>query len=101
MAIRAAGLIDQLARVGFEVDDLADSPVVPWRPDRANPRAQNLHAVLDAVRSTTKRVADALVERDRMALVLGGDCTIGIGAIAGIQQAIGPIALATSTCIRT
>jgi arginase len=94
VAIRAAGLTEQLGRVGFKVSDLGDSPVVPWRPDRANPRAQNLEAVLDTVRSTTKRVADALVEHDRMILVLGGDCTVGIGTIAGIQQAIGPIALA-------
>ena len=93
-AIRAAGLIDQLGRVGFQVDDLGDSPVVPWRPDRANPRAQNLHAVLEMVHTTTKRVADALVERDRMALVLGGDCTVEMGTVAGIQQAIGPLALA-------
>lgn len=93
-AIRAAGLMAQLGRVGFEARDLGDSPVVPWRPDRANPRAQNLEAVLDTVRSTTKRVADALVERDRMALVLGGDCTVGIGTVAGIQQATGPVALA-------
>ena len=93
-AIRAAGLTEQLGRVGFEVRDLGDSPVVPWRPDRANPRAQNLQAVLDTVHSTTKRVADALVERDRMILVLGGDCTVGIGTVAGIQQAIGPVALA-------
>jgi arginase len=93
MAIRAAGLIDQLGRVGFQVDDLGDSPVVPWRPDRANPQAQNLHAVLETVQTTTKRVADALVQRDRIALVLGGDCTVGIGTVAGIQQAIGPVAL--------
>jgi arginase len=93
-AIRAAGLIDQLARVGFQMDDLEDSPVVPWRPDRANPPAQNLQAVLETVRTTTKRVADALVQRDRIALVLGGDCTVGIGTVAGIQQAIGPVALA-------
>jgi arginase len=93
-AMRAAGLIDQLGRVGFQVDDLGDSPVIPWRPDRANPQAQNLHAVLETVQTTTKRVADALVERDRIALVLGGDCTVGIGTIAGTQQAIGPVALA-------
>jgi arginase len=93
-AIRAAGLLDQLGRVGFEVDDLGDSPVVPWRPDRANPQAQNLQAVLETVQTTTKRVADALAERDRIALVLGGDCTVGIGTVAGIQQAIGPVALA-------
>jgi arginase family enzyme len=58
-AIRAAGLIGQLGRVGFEVSDLRDSPIVPWRPDRANPRARNLQAVVDVVRSTTERVTDA------------------------------------------
>jgi arginase len=93
-AIRAAGLIDQLGRVDLQVDDLGDSPVVPWRPDRANPQAQNLQAVVETVQATTKRVADALAERDRIALVLGGDCTVGIGTVAGIQQAIGPVALA-------
>jgi arginase len=75
------------------VDDVGESPVVPWRPDRANPQAQNLHAVPKTVQTTTKRVADALVQRDRIALVLGGDCTVGIGTVAGIQQAIGPVAL--------
>jgi arginase len=76
------------------VDDVGESPVVPWRPDRANPQAQNLHAVPKTVQTTTKRVADALVQRDRLALVLNGDCTVGIGTVAGIQQAIGPVALA-------
>jgi arginase len=93
-AIRAAGLIEQLGRVGFEVSDLGDSPVVPWRPDRANPRAQNLEAVVEVVRSTARRVADALVERDRIALVLGGDCTVGIGTVAGVQERVGRVALA-------
>jgi arginase len=93
-AIRAAGLIGQLGRVGLEVSDLGDSPVVPWRPDRANPRAQNLHAVVEVVQTTTSRVADALTERDRVALVLGGDCTVGIGTVAGVQQALGRVALA-------
>jgi arginase len=93
-AIRAAGLIKQLDRVGFEVTDLGDSPVVPWRPDRANPRAQNLDAVVEVVGSTSRRVADALAEHDRIALVLGGDCTVGIGTVAGTRQALGRVALA-------
>jgi arginase len=93
-AIRAADLIEQLDRAGFDVSDLGDSPVVPWRPDRANPRAQNLDAVADVVRTTTRRVADALAEQDRTALVLGGDCTVGIGTVAGVQQAVGRVALA-------
>jgi hypothetical protein len=32
-AIRAAGLIEELVSAGFEVNDLGDSALVPWRPD--------------------------------------------------------------------
>ena len=92
-ALRAAGLLEKLGHAGFDVDDLGDSPVVPWRPDRARPRAQNLDAVVDVVRTTASRVAEALLERDRTVLVLGGDCTVGIGTIAGIQEAVDGITL--------
>jgi arginase len=92
-AMRAAGLLEQLTRVGFDATDLGDSPVVPWRPDRARPHAQNLEAVVDVVQTTALRVADALSKGDRTALVLGGDCTVGIGTIAGVQQARGRVGL--------
>jgi arginase len=39
------------------------------------------------------RVADALRERDRTLLVLGGDCTVGIGTIAGAKANVGDIAV--------
>jgi arginase len=92
-ALRAAGLIELLRGAGFDVDDLGDSQVVPWRPDRAKPQAQNLEAVVDVVKTTATRVADALRERDRTVLVLGGDCTVGIGTIAGLRAAVGDIAV--------
>jgi arginase len=92
-ALRSAGIIDLFGRVGFEVRDLGDSPVVPWRPDRARPQAQNLDAVVDVVRSTTGRVTDTLRAGDAMALVVGGDCTVGIGTIAGARSAIGDLAV--------
>jgi arginase len=91
-ALRAAGLIESLG-VGFDVSDLGDSPVVPWRPDRARPRAQNLEAVVEVVRTTATRVADALLEDDRTVLVLGGDCTVGIGTIAGVDAVVGDVAV--------
>jgi arginase len=93
-ALRAAGLPAQLGSVGFDVSDLGDSAVVPWRPDRARPQAQSLEAVVDVVRTTATRVADALGTPDRTALVLGGDCTVGIGTIAGIRAAMGDVAVA-------
>ncbi|MGH2526796.1 MAG: arginase family protein, partial [Actinomycetota bacterium] len=44
-ALRAAGLIEALDGAGVEVTDLGDGPVIPWRPDRDNPFAQNVDAV--------------------------------------------------------
>jgi arginase len=93
MALRAAGLLERLADARFEVEDLGDSQVIPWRPDRSRPEAQNLEGVVDVVRTTATRVAAALEERDRTILVLGGDCTVGIGTIAGVRAALGDIAV--------
>src|ERR671918_3210729 len=76
-ALRGAGLLEALTGAGFDVTDLGDSPVVPWRPDRARPRAQNLDSVVEVVRTTANRVADALRSDERAVLVLGGDCTVG------------------------
>jgi arginase len=92
-AIREAGLIDALQGTGANVRDLGDSPVVPWRPDRARPRSQNLSAVIDVVQTTATRVAGAMDEPDHRVLVLGGDCTVGIGTIAAAQQKLGEIAV--------
>jgi arginase len=92
-ALRAAGLIEMLGRAGFAVSDLGDSPVVPWRPDRARPRAQNLESVVEVVRTTATRVGDALRGRDGTVLVLGGDCTVGIGTVAGVEASLDAFAL--------
>jgi arginase len=93
-ALRAAGLIEEQDAAGYEVDDRGDLPVVPWRPDRARPRAQNLEMVVEVVRRTSARVAEALAEDVGGVLVLGGDCTVGIGTIAGSRSAIGDLAVA-------
>jgi len=93
-ALRDAGLIEALSDAGFDMSDLGDLPVVPWRHDRARPRAQNLEAVIDVVQQTAARVADALADRNRTILVLGGDCTVGIGTVAGVRSAIDDFAVA-------
>ncbi len=82
-ALRAAGLIERLRAAGADVDDTGDSPVWRWRPDRARPRAQNLDAVIDQVGATRRRVA-AAAKQARIPVVLGGDCTVGIGTVAGV-----------------
>jgi arginase len=81
VALREAGLLDALAERGVEVRDLGDSPVWRWRPDRERPRAQNLPAVVEIARDTAARVEAAL--GDGPLLVLGGDCSIELGTLAG------------------
>jgi len=92
-ALRTAGLVEALTQVGFNVSDRGDSPSVPWRPDRTRPHAQNLDTVVQVVQETTRRVSDASPGPEQMALVLGGDCTVGIGTMAGIRRAIGRVGL--------
>ena len=81
-ALREAGLVAALRERGLEVRDLGDSPVWRWRPDRERPRAQNLEAVVDISRDTARRV-EAALDGDGPLLVLGGDCTIELGVLAG------------------
>lgn len=81
-ALREAGLLDALRGGGADVRDHGDRAVWRWRPDRANPRAQNLGAVVEIVRDTARRVGEA-VAAGETTLVLGGDCTVGIGTVAG------------------
>ena len=82
-ALRTAGLLDRLRDAGANVEDTGDSPVWRWRPDRERPRAQNLDAVVDQARATRARVAGA-TRAGRTSLVVGGDCTVGVGTVAGV-----------------
>jgi arginase len=87
-ALRAAGLVERLAAAGAQVVDHGDREVWRWRPDRDERRAQNIGAVVEIVRETAARVAEA-VGAGEIALVLGGDCTVGIGTVIGVADAGG------------
>ena len=82
-AIRNADLTGRLLRTGFEVTDHGDSEKVRrWRPDKNNRRAQNLAAVEEIALETARRVEEAQVA-GHLPLVVGGDCTIELGTVAG------------------
>jgi arginase len=82
-ALRDAGLITQLARRGVEVRDVGDLPLRRWTPDPISPRARHAGEVLAHVAGVHAAVRDALDDGDRV-LVLGGDCTTGLGTIAAL-----------------
>jgi arginase len=91
-AFRQHGLVPALRAAGCTVHDEGDAPLFRWRPDRANPLAMNLDAVRDTCFSVAQRVSGAL-QSGGHALVLGGDCTIELGTVAGALAAGGSVGL--------
>jgi arginase len=87
VAFREAGLAAALSEAGFEVVDRGDIPKWRWRPDRGSPRAMNANAVAAGIRAVAEEVA-AAAAAGQTPLVLGGDCTVGIGSIAGMRSAL-------------
>ncbi|HEY7121645.1 MAG TPA: arginase family protein [Solirubrobacterales bacterium] len=81
-ALRRAGLVELLRDSGAAVSDYGDRDVWRWRPDREHPLAQNLGKVVEIVDDTAARVVEAILARE-ITVVLGGDCTVGVGTVAG------------------
>jgi arginase len=80
-ALRAAGLVEAL-----QASDRGDTPRFRWRTDHDEPRAMNAGAVVDGVRAVAAEVEQAL-RAGEVPLVLGGDCTVGVGTVAGAVAA--------------
>jgi arginase len=84
-ALRKAGLLGALREAGLELEDLGDLPVTRFQPDPANRKRQSRPQVIAVARQVADRVA-AAVERDLVPLVLGGDCSITLGVVAGLLR---------------
>lgn len=82
-ALRAAGLIDRLRGAGIRVNDLGDVVVETFRPDPAHPDTRNLAATRHVAGAVAAAV-EPVVRRGALPLVLGGDCTITLGVLAGV-----------------
>jgi arginase len=84
-AMRAQGFVPRLAAAGLDVEDRGDVAGEIFAVDHDQPAHRSLGAVIRVARA----VADAVerARRDgRVAVVLGGDCTITLGVVAGIQR---------------
>ena len=86
-ALRRAGLRERLLSIGHDVEDLGDQDVTPFAPDPdpARRKQPNFPGVAVMARTLAGRVESVLREGRRL-LVLGGDCTVALGSLAGISR---------------
>lgn len=84
-ALRRAGLIDRLRTAGVSVKDAGDLPGANFAVDHEHPEARNLDAVVRVAAEVADAVAGHL-SAGLLPLVVGGDCTITLGVIAGFRR---------------
>lgn len=102
-ALRAIGLLEYFSTRGITVDDRGDVSGFRWRADKTHPRAMNASIAATVAKATSERVADALAT-DSAVLVLGGDCTVELGTVAGAllgTQSVGVVYIDLDTDLNT
>ena len=85
VSLRGAGLVEALRGRGLDVRDAGDLPAAAFIPDPQNPRQQNLDRVVKVAQNVADAVASA-AGTGRFLLLLGGDCSITIGALSGLSR---------------
>jgi len=85
-ALLEAGLVERLESVGVAVGRGGQVTPFRWRPDPDNPRAANAGADIDRAGQVAALVRSAPAEDTIVAL--GGDCTVGVGTVAGLQHRV-------------
>jgi len=81
-AWRQAGLIEELAAAGLDVEDRGDLPAEPFRPVSPVGGLRDADRVAELAQKVAVSVAEIRAD-GRLPLVLGGDCTITLGALDG------------------
>lgn len=83
-ALRGAGLIDAIRRVGVTVEDRGDVSLAATAPER-DPASRIIApaALASMIRAVESRVAASLAHR-AFPLVIGGDCPILLGCLAAL-----------------
>jgi arginase len=84
-ALRAAGLVERLQSIGYEVSDLGDDSPQLYKADEQSPRARNIPSVLAAIETLKPRVEQA-VKSGALPLILSGDSSTILGTIAGVRR---------------
>ncbi len=84
-ALRAAGLVEKLQNIGYEVNDLGDCPPRLFADDEEHRRARNLPAIVAGL-NDLKVHAEVAIKSGALVLVLGGDCAQVIGLLTGARR---------------
>jgi arginase len=92
-ALRAGGLVDRFRAAGISVTDNGDLTGSVFSVDHAHPEARNLTAVVKVAREVADAVAGQ-VEDGQRPLIVGGDCTITLGVVAGFRRVHPDVGLA-------
>jgi arginase len=102
-ALRAAGLIGFLQEQGIAVTDKKNVAGYRWKIDKENKRAMNVDQVAAIAKELAVKVSESLRENKKL-LVLGGDCTVELGVVAGcleLSENIGLIYIDLDTDLNT
>ena len=85
LQFRRAGLVERLIAASIEIIDDGDLPLALYRPRSPDRHQQNLGQVVTVAQRVAGKV-DHVVAAGRVPVVLGGDCTITLGVVAGLQR---------------
>jgi arginase len=102
-ALREAGLVAMLEERGVTVLDKGNISRFRWKVDKENKRAMNVEQVVTAAKEISAHVHQSLKEGKKV-LVLGGDCTVELGVVAGcleVSENIGLIYIDLDTDLNT
>jgi arginase len=84
-ALRAAGLVERLQGVGYEVADYGDCAPRLFAEDEEHRRARNLPEIVAGL-NDLKIHGEVAVKTGALVLVLGGDCARAIGLLTAARR---------------
>jgi arginase len=84
-ALRAAGLVERLQSIGYQVEDHGDCAPRLFAEDEEHKRARNLPTIVAGLNDLKPR-AELATKSGGLILVLGGDCTVIIGLLAAARR---------------
>jgi len=84
-ALRAAGLIERLQSIGYEVTDFGDCAPRLFADDDDHKRARNIPEIVAALNDLKPR-AELAAKSGGLILVLGGDCVQTVALLAGARR---------------